>query len=76
MSQLFSQEEIHRNLLSRIPRCTGRDISDWLRTLADAPASPRLEDRVGWLRREYHLAYGHAKAIAREYELRRSAGAH
>ena len=32
MSQVFS-EETHRNLLARIPHCTGREISDWLRTV-------------------------------------------
>ncbi|HZG07282.1 MAG TPA: DUF4287 domain-containing protein [Streptomyces sp.] len=73
MSQTFSPEEIHRNLLSRIPRCTGREVSDWLRTVADGPSFHRPEDTASWLRREHHLAYGHAKALAREYELRRAA---
>ncbi|MCM2413678.1 MULTISPECIES: DUF4287 domain-containing protein [unclassified Streptomyces] len=71
MSQVFS-EETHRNLLSRIPQCTGRDIPDWLRTVEDGPAL-RFEEKVSWLRGEHDLAYGHAKAIVHEYDLRRAA---
>ena len=29
MSQVLS-EETHRNMLARIPHCTGREVSDWL----------------------------------------------
>jgi hypothetical protein len=72
MSLVFS-EETHRNLLSRIPQCTGREISDWLRTVEDGPALFRFEEKVSWLRSEYDLAYGHAKAIVHEYDLRRAA---
>ncbi|MFD5034323.1 DUF4287 domain-containing protein [Streptomyces sp. NPDC058220] len=72
MSLVFS-EETHRNLLSRIPQCTGREVSDWLRTVEDGPALFRFEEKVSWLRGEYGLAYGHAKALVHEYDLRRAA---
>ncbi|QIP86143.1 DUF4287 domain-containing protein [Streptomyces sp. Tu 2975] len=72
MSQVFS-EQTHRNLLSRIPECTGRDISDWLRTVDEGPSLFNFEEKVSWLRGEHDLAYGHAKAIIHEYDLRRAA---
>ncbi|CAM5697883.1 hypothetical protein SPURM210S_02921 [Streptomyces purpurascens] len=80
MSQVFS-EETHRNMLARIPHCTGREITDWLRTVEDGPALFLcFEEKVSWLRHEHNLAYGHAKAIIHEYDLRRAAqtalGAH
>lgn len=40
---------------------------------ADVPCLLRFEDKVSWLRSEYDLAYGHAKAIVHEYDLRRAA---
>ncbi|MEU0150137.1 DUF4287 domain-containing protein [Streptomyces sp. NPDC006288] len=72
MSQVFS-EETHRNLLSRIPDCTGRDIADWLRTVDEGPSLLRFEEKVSWLRSEHDLTYGHAKAIIHEYDLRQAA---
>lgn len=72
MSQEFF-EETHRNLLSRIPNCTGREVSDWLRTVDEGPSLVRFEEKVSWLRSEHDLAYGHAKAIIHEYDLRRAA---
>ncbi|MHB9861233.1 DUF4287 domain-containing protein [Streptomyces sp. YIM S03343] len=72
MSQVFS-EETHRNLLARIPQCTGRAIADWLRTVEDGPALVRFEEKVSWLRHEHNLAYGHAKALIHEYDMRRAA---
>ena len=72
MSQIFS-EETHRNLLSRIPQRTGREVRDWLRTVDDGPAFLRFEEKVSWLRSEHDLSYGHAKAIVHEYDLRRAA---
>ncbi|MFF0445551.1 DUF4287 domain-containing protein [Streptomyces sp. NPDC004609] len=72
MSQVFS-EETHRNLLSRIPHCTGREISDWLHTVEEGPSLFRFEEKVSWLRSEHNLSYGHAKAIIHEYDLRRAA---
>ncbi|MFE2378890.1 DUF4287 domain-containing protein [Streptomyces sp. NPDC059398] len=72
MSQVFS-EETHRNMLSRIPECTGREVSDWLRAVDEGPTLVRFDEKVSWLRTEHHLAYGHAKAIIHEYDLRRAA---
>lgn len=72
MSHAFS-EETHRNLLSRIPACTGREISDWLRTVEEGPSLFRFEEKVSWLRGEHDLSYGHAKAIIHEYDMRRAA---
>ncbi|MEU6976192.1 MULTISPECIES: DUF4287 domain-containing protein [unclassified Streptomyces] len=72
MSHTFS-EETHRNLLARIPHCTGREISEWLKTVEDGPSLLRFEDKVSWLRGAHDLAYGHAKAIIHEYDLRRAA---
>ncbi|MFI8522509.1 DUF4287 domain-containing protein [Streptomyces sp. NPDC085481] len=72
MSHAFS-EETHRNLLARIPHCTGREISDWLKTVEEGPSLIRFEEKVSWLRGAHDLAYGHAKAIIHEYDLRRAA---
>jgi hypothetical protein len=72
MSMIFS-EETHRNLLSRIPQCTGREVGEWLRTVDDGPAFLRFDEKVSWLRSEHDLSYGHAKAIVHEYDLRRAA---
>ncbi|SCF88068.1 protein of unknown function [Streptomyces sp. Ncost-T10-10d] len=71
MSQVFS-EETPRNLLSRIPRRAGREVSDRLRTVEEGPAL-RFEEKVSRLRSEHDLAHGHAKALIREYDLRRAA---
>lgn len=72
MSQTFSAET-HQNLLSRIPQSTGREISEWIRTVDDGPALFRFEEKVSWLRGEHNLSYGYAKAIVHEYDLRRAA---
>ncbi|MGW1893164.1 DUF4287 domain-containing protein [Streptomyces sp. NPDC002004] len=71
MSQVFS-EETHRNLLARIPHCTGKEVSEWLRTLEEGPAFFRFDEKVSWLRFEHNLAYGHAKALVHEFDLRRA----
>jgi len=60
-------------MLSRIPQCSGREVSDWLAALADGPSFLRFDEKVSWLRSEHDLSYGHAKAIAHEYDLRRAA---
>jgi hypothetical protein len=65
-------DETHRNLLDRIPHCTGREVSDWLRDLADGPSLVRFDEKVSWLRSEHALSYGHAKALVHEYDLRRA----
>jgi hypothetical protein len=43
-----------------------------LRTVEEGPALC-FEERLSWLRHEHNLAYGHAKAIIHEYDLRRAA---
>jgi hypothetical protein len=73
MSQTHFSAETHRNLLDRIPRSTGREVSEWLRDLADGPSFFRFDDKVSWLRSEHALSYGYAKAIVHEYDLRRAA---
>lgn len=70
---LVISEETHRNLLSHIPQCTGREVKDWLRALDDGPALVRFEEKVSWLRSEHGLSHGHAKAIVHEHDLRRAA---
>lgn len=72
MSHIFS-EETHRQLISKIPQCTGREISDWLRTVDEGPAFFRFDEKVSWLRGEHDLSYGYAKAIIHEHDLRRAA---
>ncbi|MDI3386662.1 DUF4287 domain-containing protein [Streptomyces sp. B-S-A8] len=72
MSLVFS-EETHRNLLSRIPHCTGREVAEWLRAVDEGPSFLRFDEKVSWLRAEYDLAYGHAKAIVHEHDMRRAA---
>ncbi|MEU6485045.1 DUF4287 domain-containing protein [Streptomyces sp. NPDC046887] len=72
MSHVFS-EETHRNLISRIPDITGRQLSEWLRTVEEGPSLVRFEEKVSWLRGAHDLSYGHAKAIIHEYDLRRAA---
>ncbi|MFH8840659.1 DUF4287 domain-containing protein [Streptomyces sp. NPDC017868] len=72
MSQTFSAET-HRNLMARIPRRTGREIADWMRTVEEGPSLLRFEERVSWLRGAHELTYGYAKAIIHEYDLRRAA---
>lgn len=44
-----------------------------MRTVEEGPSLLRFEDRVSWLRGAHELAYGHAKAILHEYDLRRAA---
>ncbi|GAA2546354.1 MULTISPECIES: DUF4287 domain-containing protein [Streptomyces] len=71
MSRGFS-EETRRTVLARVPHCTGRGITDWLRTVAEGPA-PRFEEKAGRLRHGYDPAYGHAEAIIHEHDLGRAA---
>ncbi|MFD3695580.1 DUF4287 domain-containing protein [Streptomyces sp. NPDC058646] len=72
MSVEFS-EQTHRNMIDRIPRTTGRDMSDWLRAVDDGPSLVRFEEKVSWLLGAHELSYGQAKAIIHEYDLRRAA---
>jgi hypothetical protein len=70
---LMYSVETHHNLLSRIPAVTGRPIDDWLKAVDDGPALLRCEEKIDWLRREYGISYGYAKALVHEYDLRRAA---
>ncbi|MCB5179070.1 DUF4287 domain-containing protein [Streptomyces antimicrobicus] len=72
MSVEFS-EQTHRNMIDRIPLTTGRDLSDWLRTVDEGPSLVRFEEKLSWLRGAYELSYGQAKAIIHEHGLRRAA---
>ncbi|GHI89299.1 DUF4287 domain-containing protein [Streptomyces xanthophaeus] len=72
MSVEFS-EQTHRNMIDRIPRTTGRDMSDWLRAVDEGPSLVRFEEKVSWLLGAHELSYGQAKAIIHEYDLRRAA---
>ncbi|MFF3215164.1 DUF4287 domain-containing protein [Streptomyces sp. NPDC002886] len=72
MSVEFS-EQTHRNMIDRIPRSTGRELSDWLRTVEDGPSLVRFEEKVSWLLGAHELSYGQAKAIIHEHDLRRAA---
>ncbi|MFD7922335.1 DUF4287 domain-containing protein [Streptomyces sp. NPDC059740] len=72
MSQPIS-EETHHNLIARVPQCTGREVSDWIRTIDEGPSFSRFDEKVRWLRGEHNLSHGHAKALVHEYDLRRAA---
>lgn len=72
MSHLQS-EEIHQNMLSRIPAVTGREMCDWLKAVDEGPGLVRTDEKVNWLRSEHNLSHGHAKAIVHEHEMRRAA---
>ncbi|MEU8432788.1 DUF4287 domain-containing protein [Streptomyces sp. NPDC029216] len=72
MSVEFS-EQTHRNMIDRIPETTGREISDWLRTVDEGPSLLRFEEKVSWLLGAHDLSHGQAKAIVHEYGLRRAA---
>lgn len=72
MSLMYSMET-HQNLLSRIPAVTGRPLGDWLKAVDEGPSLLRCEEKIQWLRREYGLSYGYAKALVHEYDLRRAA---
>ena len=61
MSLMYSTET-HQNLLSRIPAVTGRPLEAWLKAVDDGPSLRHCEDKIDWLRREYDISYGYAKA--------------
>jgi hypothetical protein len=70
---LMYSTETHQNLLSRIPAVTGRPLEAWLKAVDDGPSLRHCEDKIDWLRREYDISYGYAKALVHEYDLRRAA---
>ncbi|REF35676.1 DUF4287 domain-containing protein [Thermasporomyces composti] len=69
---LHHSQKTHEDLVARLPRVTGRDLSEWLRALDEGPAFLRFDDRVNWLRSEFGLPHGHATAIVHEYDLQRA----
>jgi hypothetical protein len=72
MSLMYSAET-HQNLLARIPAVTGRPMSEWLQAVDEGPGLVRCEEMADWLRREYGISHGYAKAIIHEHELQRAA---
>lgn len=67
-------EEMHRNLVERVPQVTGRGLSEWFHEIDRGPSFSRFDDRVNWLSDEHNLPHGYACAIVREHEKRRVAG--
>jgi hypothetical protein len=70
---LMYSTETHQNLLCRIPAVTGRPLEEWLKAVGDGPGLLRREEKIHWLRLEYGISYGYAKALVHEYDLRRAA---
>ena len=68
--------ETHQQLLDRVTKSTGRDVTEWFKELEAGPSLMRFDERVNWLRDEHSLSHGHASAIVHEYDLRRSARRH
>lgn len=71
---LNHSEETHRNLLSRVPEVTGKQLPEWFREIDDGPSFGRFEDRVNWLRDEHGISHGHASAIVHEHDRQRARG--
>ena len=65
-------EEMHQQLLQRIPATTGRDLPEWFKALEAGPSLLRFEERVDWLRTEHDISHGYASAIVHEHDLRRA----
>ncbi|PRY01866.1 DUF4287 domain-containing protein [Allonocardiopsis opalescens] len=63
--------ETHSKLINRIPTVTGRDLPEWFGRIEQGPAFLRCAERTSWLADEYSLSHGYARAIVREYEMRR-----
>lgn len=66
-------EETHRNLVSRIPQVTGRQLAEWFEAMDRGPGLVRFEERVGWLRDVHEIPHNFASAIVREHDKRRVA---
>lgn len=69
---LNHSEETHRNLLSRVPEVTGRQLPEWFEKIDDGPSFLRFDDRVSWLRDEHGISHGHASAIVHEHDRHRA----
>jgi len=70
---LHHSEETHQQLVERIPKVTGKSISEWFATLEDGPSLLRFDEKVNWLRDQYDVAHGHATAIVHEFDKKRAA---
>ena len=66
-------EDTHRNLLERVQKVTGRELTDWFHAIEEGPSFSRLDERVNWLSNEHAVPHGFATAIVREHEKRRAA---
>jgi hypothetical protein len=73
MSHVRHSDEIHAELLARIPEQTGRDVPAWITAVEDGPALLSFDERVNWMRDEYDLPLGYAQAVVREHDLVRAA---
>jgi hypothetical protein len=73
MSHVRHSDEIHAELLARIPEHTGRDLASWFGAVEDGPALLNFDERVNWMRDEHDLPLGYAQAIVREHDLVRAA---
>ena len=69
---LNHSEETHQRLVQKVPKCTGREMTEWFELMNDGPSFLRFDERVRWLLTEYALAHGHATAIVHEYDLVRA----
>jgi hypothetical protein len=69
---LHHSEETHRNLLTRVPAATGKELPEWFKAIDDGPSFLRFEDRVNWLRDEHGISHGHASAIVHEHDKHRA----
>ena len=46
---LNHSEETHQRLVEKVPRCTGREMTEWFQLMNDGPSFLRFDDRVRWL---------------------------
>jgi hypothetical protein len=70
---LHHSDELHRNLVERVPQVTGRALPEWFHEIEQGPSFLRLDERVNWLTDEHAIPHGYASAIVREHEKHRVA---
>ncbi len=68
---LMPSPDMHKNLIARIPRQTGRELAEWFTRLESGPAFLRREERANWLADEHGICDHYAAAIVHEYYIRR-----
>lgn len=73
MSSLHHSEDTHTNLVARLPKATGRELTEWFKLVQDGPALTRFEERVHWLQDEYEIPHSYATAVVHEYDKQRAA---